>query len=76
MPSRSPSWASTMKKFVRDLKEDPWELARMVARKMPNTVKGCMAGGDILPFEAPPPRSIVELFYTRVVEIGALTAPS
>ena len=60
------------KKFVRDLKEDPWELARMVARKMPNTVKGCMAGGAIHPFEAPPPRSIIKLFYTRVVEIGAL----
>ena len=27
------------KKFVRDLKEDPWEMARMVARKMPTTVK-------------------------------------
>ena len=23
------------KKFIRDLKEDPWEMARMVARKMP-----------------------------------------
>jgi oxaloacetate decarboxylase alpha subunit len=60
------------KKFVRDLKEDPWELARMVAKKMPNTVKGCMAGGAIHPFEAPPPRSIIKLFYRRVVEIGAL----
>src|ERR1019366_2735858 len=40
------------KKFVRDLKEDPWELARMVAKKMPNTVKSCMAGGAIHPFEA------------------------
>src|ERR1017187_45692 len=61
-----------VKKFVRDLKEDPWELARMVAKKMPNTVKGCMAGGAIHPFEAPPPRSIIKLFYTRVIEIGAL----
>src|SRR3990172_7187783 len=48
------------KKFVRDLKEDPWEMARMVARKMPNTVKGCMASSGFHPFEAPPPRSIVE----------------
>ena len=24
-----------LKKFVRDLKEDPWEMARMVAREMP-----------------------------------------
>jgi oxaloacetate decarboxylase alpha subunit len=61
-----------MKKFVRDLKEDPWEMARMVARKMPNTVKSCMAGGHILSFEAPPPRPLVELFFTRVAETGAL----
>ena len=61
-----------MKKFVRDLKEDPWEMARMVARKMPNTVKSCMAGAGIHPFEAPPPRSLYELFFTRLVETGAL----
>ncbi len=60
-----------MKKFVRDLKEDPWELARMVARKMPNTVKSCMVGYSINPFEAPPPRSILDLFLTRLVETGA-----
>jgi oxaloacetate decarboxylase alpha subunit len=60
------------KKFVRDLKEDPWEMARMVGRKMPHAVKGCMTPGLIHPFEAPPPRSIVELFYARVVETGAL----
>jgi len=61
-----------VKKFVRDLKEDPWEMARMVARKMPNTVKTCMAGAYFHPFEAPPPRSIVELYYARLAEIGAL----
>lgn len=67
-----PANAIYFKKFVRDLKEDPWEMARMVARKMPNTVKSCMAGAVISPFEAPPPRSIIELFYTRLAEIGAL----
>ena len=61
-----------MKKFVRDLKEDPWEMARMAARLMPDTVKSCMAGGHILSFEVPPPRSIVELFFARVVATGAL----
>ena len=61
-----------MKKFIRDLKEDPWEMARMVARKMPNTVKSCMAGAGIHPFEAPPPRSITELLFTRLVKTGAL----
>jgi oxaloacetate decarboxylase alpha subunit len=60
------------KKFVRDLKEDPWEMARMLARKMPNTAKSCMAGAIIHPFEPPPPRSIIELFYSRLAEIGAL----
>ena len=61
-----------MKKFIRDLTEDPWEMARMVARKMPNTVKSCMAGAGIHPFEAPPPRSITELLFTRLVKTGAL----
>ena len=43
-----PANAIYFKKFVRDLKEDPWEMARMVARKMPNTVKSCMAGALVL----------------------------
>ena len=60
------------KKFVRDLKEDPWQFARMVARKMPDTVKSCMAPGVLHPFEAPQPWPIVELFYTRLAETGAL----
>src|SRR3990172_7220441 len=51
-----------MKKFVRDLKEDPWAMARMAAKKMPSTVKSCMAGGHILSFEAPAPRELVRLF--------------
>ena len=60
------------KKFVRDLKEDPWAMAHMVARKMPNTVKSCMAGGSFHPFEPPPPRALAELFFSRVAAIGAL----
>jgi oxaloacetate decarboxylase alpha subunit len=60
------------KKFVRDLKEDPWEVARMVARKMPTTVKTCMAGGGFHPFEAPPPIAIMKLFYERLAAVGAL----
>jgi len=60
------------KKIIRDLKEDPWELARLVAAKMPNTTKACMAGAYFHAFEAPPPRSIVELFYARLAEMGAL----
>lgn len=39
---------------------------------MPDTVKSCMLSGSFHAFEAPPPRSIVELFITRLVETGAL----
>ena len=61
-----------VKKFVRDLKEDPWEMSRMVARKMPDTTRICIGGAFFHPFEAPPPRSIVELFFERLVDTGAL----
>ena len=61
-----------VKKLVRDLKEDPWELSRMVAREMPRTPKTCIGGAFFHPFEAPPPRAIVELFFARLVETGAL----
>jgi oxaloacetate decarboxylase (Na+ extruding) subunit alpha len=67
-----PVVAIYIKKFVRDLKEDPWAMMRMAARRMPNTVKSCMAGGHILSFEAPAPRELVELFFTRIVETGVL----
>jgi oxaloacetate decarboxylase alpha subunit len=60
-----------LKKFVRDLKEDPWDMLRMLGRKLPKTVKSCMAGGFILPFEPPPPREMIKLFYARVVATGA-----
>jgi oxaloacetate decarboxylase alpha subunit len=60
------------KKFVRDLKEDPWEMARMAARKMPHSVKSCMFSAGIQPFESPPPRALVELFFKRLVATGAL----
>ena len=61
-----------VKKFVRDLKEDPWEMMRMLAKKLPRTPKTCMTPGVIHPFEAPPPHWISELFYTLVVKTGAL----
>jgi oxaloacetate decarboxylase alpha subunit len=61
-----------LKKFVRDLKEDPFEMARMAAKKMPNTNKSVFAGAFILPFELATPRSIIELYYTHLVEIGVM----
>ena len=67
-----PVVAVYIKKFVRDLKENPWDMMRMVARKMPNAVKGCMAGGHILSFEAPAPPELVKLFFNCIVATGAL----
>ena len=61
-----------MKKFVRDLKENPWDMARMVAAKLPRAVKGCMASNGFHPFETPPPRSVVDLFFKVLVNTGAL----
>ena len=61
-----------IKKFVRDLKEDPFEMARIAARKMPTTVKSVFAGAFILPFELATPRSIIQLYYARLVEIGVM----
>ena len=61
-----------LKKLVRDLRENPWDMARMVARSMPNTVKGTMAGGYIMPFEAPPPRALIELYWGHLAKLGAL----
>ncbi|MBI2317765.1 MAG: carboxylase [Betaproteobacteria bacterium] len=67
-----PVGGNRMKKSLRDLREDPWELARMVARRMPNTRKSCMAGGFIIPFEAAAPREVIELYHARLVELRAL----
>ena len=61
-----------VKKFVRDLKEDSWEIARMMGRKITRTTKQNMGGAFFHPFEAPPPRSVIELFFARVVDTGAL----
>jgi oxaloacetate decarboxylase (Na+ extruding) subunit alpha len=61
-----------VKKCVRDLTEDPFERARMLAKKMPNTVRSGFAGAFILPFELGTPRVMIELFYRRLVEIGVM----
>ncbi|OGA18308.1 MAG: hypothetical protein A3H32_12895 [Betaproteobacteria bacterium RIFCSPLOWO2_02_FULL_63_19] len=61
-----------VKKLVRDAKESPWDMARMVARTMPRTVKGTMAGAYIMPFEAMPPKPLIELYWAHLVKLGAL----
>lgn len=60
------------KKFVRDLKEDPWEMLRLMARRIPDTPKACMTGARIHAFGAPPPQELVRLFYARVAATGGL----
>ncbi|MBX5466920.1 MAG: biotin carboxyl carrier protein [Firmicutes bacterium] len=60
------------KKFVRDLREDPWEMARVIARTMPHAVKATMAGDTMDHFGPLPPREIIQRFYGRLAEIGAL----
>jgi oxaloacetate decarboxylase (Na+ extruding) subunit alpha len=61
-----------IKKCIRDLKEDYWELARLLARKMPNTTKIGLGGAFILPFELATPRSVIELYYRHMAEIGVV----
>ena len=61
-----------VKKFVRELKEDPWEMMRMVAGKMPNTVKNCMGTGNINTLGGTSPRALTKLYYECVVATGAM----
>ncbi|MDP6173164.1 MAG: hypothetical protein QGF09_03240 [Rhodospirillales bacterium] len=51
----APISGTYFKKLVRDQKEDPWDMARMAAQKMPDTVKSAMANAGLHPFEASPP---------------------
>ena len=61
------------KKMIRDLKENPWDLMRLLAKKMPNTPKSCMAGGlNLNPFGTPTPPALGQLFWTYQAEIGAI----
>src|SRR4051812_20600564 len=61
------------KKIIRDLKEDPWEMAKMFAEKMPNVKKATMGEPAIFPFEiVGAPQAVVKLYYERIVATGAL----
>lgn len=59
------------KKFVRDQKENPWDLMRLMGRKMPKTTKTTMAVGNVLAFERSP-HALYELFYKRIISTGTL----
>jgi oxaloacetate decarboxylase (Na+ extruding) subunit alpha len=61
------------KKLIRDLKENPWDLMRMLARKMPRTPKSCMGSNfNLNPFGTPTPPALGKLFWTLQAEIGAV----
>ena len=61
------------KKLIRDLKENPWDLMRMLANKMPRTPKSCMGSNfNLNPFGTPTPPALGKLFWTLQAEIGAV----
>jgi oxaloacetate decarboxylase alpha subunit len=68
-----PGNSINFKKLIRDLKENPWDLMRRLAQKMPNTPKSCMGGGfNLNPLGTPTPPKLGKLFWTLQAEIGAL----
>jgi oxaloacetate decarboxylase alpha subunit len=61
------------KKVIRDLKEDPWEMVRMFAKKAPRTKKGCILQPSLWPFDIVNfNREAVELYTKMLVDMGAL----
>jgi oxaloacetate decarboxylase (Na+ extruding) subunit alpha len=68
-----PANAIHFKKYIRDLKENPFDLMRMLARKMPNTPKAAMGGGlNLNLFGTPTPPVLGKLFQKTLFDIGAL----
>jgi oxaloacetate decarboxylase alpha subunit len=61
------------KKYIRDLKENPFDLARMLAKKMPKTPKAAMGGGlNLNPFGNPTPPALGMLYWKTLFDIGVL----
>ncbi len=61
------------KKLIRDLKENPWDLMRVLANKMPHTPKSCMGSNfNLNPFGTATPPALGKLFWTLQAEIGAI----
>jgi oxaloacetate decarboxylase alpha subunit len=68
-----PANAIHFKKYIRDLKENPFDLMRMLARKMPKTPKAAMGGGlNLNPFGNPTPPALGTLFWKTLFDIGVL----
>lgn len=63
------------KKAVRDLKEDPWEMIKMMGKKAPNTIKGSMQGpgfGETFGGAGGSSREVTMLFFKLLAEYGCL----
>ena len=61
------------KKAVRDMKEDPWEMIKMIGKKAPNTIKGSMLGPGVGSFESGgSSREVSMLFVKLLAEYGVL----
>ncbi len=61
------------KKYIRDMKENPFDVMRMLARLMPRTPKSAMAGGlNLNPFGVPTPPVLGVLYQKALFDIGVL----
>lgn len=57
------------KKMIRDLKEDPWLTQRMLAEKMPRTLKTCMGALGLSGLGTRAPQVVQDLAYRMVADI-------
>ncbi|MDR0469324.1 MAG: hypothetical protein LBH09_05060, partial [Peptococcaceae bacterium] len=55
------------KKIVRDLKEDPWEMIKMIGKKAPNTVKGSMLGPGLRSFDTGGSSKELSMLYIKLL---------
>jgi len=61
------------KKAVRDLKEDPWEMIKMMGKKAPNTIKGSMLGAGVGSFgTGGASLEVSKLFIKLLADYGVL----
>ena len=57
------------KKIIRDLKEDPWAMLRMLSEKMPNTLKASMGALNLGGFGGAVPPVVQQLGTQMVADI-------
>jgi oxaloacetate decarboxylase alpha subunit len=68
-----PCNAIHFKKYIRDMKENPFDVMRMLAKKMPKTPKAAMGGGlNLNSFGTPTPPVLGKLFMKTMADIGIL----